>query len=208
MQCLQGLKYPFVEDGNQLTLAHLSLLCCSYLLPESIAAVMTKHMDDTPNSETYVSVSWGRLEEAGKLHLRHKESWKSNKEGGQIKCATSIDNCQRQVCFKFHVAVANAWLSSCNPHYPFCRVTEVTSVLSWGSPHSAPPAEPALLKYCCGHPQAEGSCCLPPWLSASGLTPVIRLLEEGEGIADTVQWWGLEANKEKKLLVFKVVIAH
>lgn len=90
MQWLQGLKYPFVEDGNQLTLAHISLLCCSYLLPESIAAVMTKHMDDTPNSETYVSVSWGRLEEAGN---GHEESWKSNKGGGQIKCATSIDNC-------------------------------------------------------------------------------------------------------------------
>lgn len=83
MQCLQGLKYPILEDGNQLTLVHISLLCCSYLLPESIAAVMTKRTDDTPKSETYVSVSWGRLGEAGKLHLGHEESWKLNKGEGQ-----------------------------------------------------------------------------------------------------------------------------
>jgi len=93
VQCLQGLKYPFLEDGNQLTLAHISLLCCSYLLSESIAAVMTKHMDDTPNSETYVSVSWGRLGKAGKLHLGREESWELKKEGGQIKCAASVDTC-------------------------------------------------------------------------------------------------------------------
>lgn len=86
MQHLQGLKFPFLEDGNQVTLAHLSLPFCSYLLPESIGAVMTKHMDDTPNSETCMSVSWGRLGEAGKLHLGQEESWKLNNRGGQIKC--------------------------------------------------------------------------------------------------------------------------
>ena len=135
MQCLQGLKYPFLEDGNQLTLAHISLLCCSYLLPESIAAVMTKHMDDTPNSETYVSVSWGRLGKACKLHLGHEESWKLNKGGGQIKCVASIGACRGQVCFKFHVAMANASLSCCNPDFPFCRATEVTP----GSPELREP---------------------------------------------------------------------
>ena len=81
-------------------------------------------------------------------------------------------------------------------------------VLSWGSPRSAPPAEPALLKYCCGQPQAEGSCRLPPRPSASGLTPVIWLWEEAEGIANIVWWWGLKAKKEKTLLFFRVVIAH
>lgn len=50
-------------------------------------------------------MSWGRLGEAGKLHLGCEESWKLNKEGGQIKCTASIDACRGQVCFKFHVAV-------------------------------------------------------------------------------------------------------
>lgn len=99
---------------------------------------MTKHMDDTPKSETYVSVSWGMLGEAGKLHLGREKSWKLNKGGGQRKCGASIDDCWGQVCFKFHVAVANASLSCCNPDFPFCRGTEVIP----GSPELR---EPTLL---------------------------------------------------------------
>lgn len=38
MQCLQELKYPVLEDGNQVTLAHISSVL-------ELSAVMTKHID-------------------------------------------------------------------------------------------------------------------------------------------------------------------
>lgn len=53
---------------------------------------MTVHMDDTPNSETYVSASWGSLGEAGKGHRGFEKSW-NLKGGAHTERGASIDAC-------------------------------------------------------------------------------------------------------------------
>lgn len=90
-QCLQGLKYPLSRRWQSVTLVCIFPLCWSSLLPESIAAVMAQHMDDTPSSKTCASLHWDVLQELPRYtwlqgKLETKQCRRTNKVCCLSKC--------------------------------------------------------------------------------------------------------------------------